>query len=66
MLIAHGAGPESLIALSVPRSDEMIVALLAILKAGAAYLPVDPATRPSRFLAALEDRAEPRREVAAP
>ncbi len=40
-LIEHGAGPERFVALAVPRSTEMVVALLAILKAGAAYLPVD-------------------------
>ena len=41
-LIAQGAGPEQLVAVALPRSVEMIAALLAILKAGAAYLPLDP------------------------
>ena len=37
-----GAGPETIVALCVERSFDMVVALLAILKAGAAYLPLDP------------------------
>ena len=37
-----GAGPESLVALCVDRSFEMLVGILGILKAGAAYVPVDP------------------------
>ncbi|MGW3210571.1 non-ribosomal peptide synthetase, partial [Streptomyces sp. NPDC001135] len=41
LLINHGAGPGQLVALAVPRSAEMIVAVLAVLKSGAAYLPLD-------------------------
>lgn len=42
LLIDQGAKPETFIALALPRSAEMVVSMLAVLKAGAAYLPIDP------------------------
>ncbi|MFW2244019.1 amino acid adenylation domain-containing protein, partial [Rhodococcus opacus] len=42
MLIERGVGPESVIALCVPRSVESVLAVWAVAKSGAAFLPVDP------------------------
>ncbi|MDY7534454.1 non-ribosomal peptide synthase/polyketide synthase [Pseudomonas sp. Bout1] len=40
-LIAQGVGPEVRVGVALPRSENMIVALLAVLKAGGAYVPLD-------------------------
>ncbi|HEV2780403.1 MAG TPA: amino acid adenylation domain-containing protein [Actinophytocola sp.] len=42
LLVEHGAGPERYVGLLLPRTSHAIVALLAVLKAGAAYVPIDP------------------------
>ncbi len=53
-----GAGPETLVGLCVDRSIDVIAAPLAVLKSGAAYLPLDPAF-PKERLAFLMEDAQP-------
>src|SRR5205807_1603199 len=54
-LLQLGAGRESVVGLCVERSPEAIVAILAVHKAGAAYVPLDPAYPPERLGFMLED-----------
>ncbi|MEV0251354.1 amino acid adenylation domain-containing protein [Nocardia sp. NPDC050712] len=42
VLIAAGAGPEQTVALAIPRSVESVLAMCAVAKAGAAFVPIDP------------------------
>ncbi|MGG1243884.1 amino acid adenylation domain-containing protein [Bacillus cabrialesii] len=55
LLIEKGLGPEQFVALSLPRSPEMVVSMLAVLKTGAAYLPLDPEFPADRISYMLED-----------
>jgi amino acid adenylation domain-containing protein len=58
-LAAHlrvaGAGPERCVGLFLERSAQFVVAALAVLKTGAAYLPLDPSTPPDRAVFILAD-----------
>lgn len=54
-----GAGPEVLVGVALDRSVELMVALLAVLKAGAAYVPLDPASPPERLGAMMADAGVP-------
>jgi amino acid adenylation domain-containing protein/non-ribosomal peptide synthase protein (TIGR01720 family) len=54
-LVALGVRPEDRVGLAVERGIEMVVALLAILKAGAAYVPLDPAYPSDRLAHMMED-----------
>ncbi|WET80966.1 amino acid adenylation domain-containing protein [Amycolatopsis sp. QT-25] len=56
-LVAHGIGPERLVALAMPRSIEFVIAILAVHKAGAAYVPVDPDYPEERKRQMLDDTA---------
>ncbi len=56
-LIGLGAGPEEIVAVSLPRSADLVIALLAVLKTGAAYLPLDPGYPAERLCALIEDAA---------
>ncbi len=54
-LIARGIGPEQVVAVALPRSVDLVVALLAIVKAGGGYLPIDPAYPAERIAYLLAD-----------
>ena len=54
-LIARGAGPEQIVAIALERSVEMVVAIVAVLKSGAAYMPMDTETPPARLAFMLSD-----------
>jgi non-ribosomal peptide synthetase component F/acyl carrier protein len=57
LLTGHGVGPGQCVALMFSRSAEAIVAMLAVLKSGAAYLPIDPALPAARIGFMLADAA---------
>jgi len=57
LLAAQGAGPGQSVALLFSRSAEAIVAILAVLKTGAAYVPIDPAVPDARLEFTVDDAA---------
>ncbi|MFE6978163.1 amino acid adenylation domain-containing protein [Streptomyces sp. NPDC057682] len=57
-LVRRGVGPEQRVAVALPRSVEWLVAVLAVVKAGGAYLPVD-LTYPADRIAYMLDDAQP-------
>nr|WBO80847.1 amino acid adenylation domain-containing protein [Streptomyces sp. SBE_14.2] len=59
LLVADGAGPEERVAVAMERSADLVVTLLAVLKSGAAYVPLDPAHPAGRTAHVLAD-ARPR------
>ncbi|WP_051473470.1 non-ribosomal peptide synthase/polyketide synthase [Saccharomonospora piscinae] len=56
-LRARGAAPERLVAVALPRTPDLLVALLAILRTGAAYLPIDTGYPADRLSAMFDDAA---------
>ena len=58
-LIALGVGPDQPVAICLERGIAMVVSLLAVLKAGGAYLPLDPAY-PAERLRQIVDDAKPK------
>src|SRR5262249_4224798 len=54
-LRARGAGPGHIVGVCLPRTSELIVALLAVLKTGAAYVPLDPTYPLDRISFMLQD-----------
>ncbi|ONI88803.1 hypothetical protein ALI22I_17665 [Saccharothrix sp. ALI-22-I] len=55
LLIGRGAGPERIVALLLPPGPEFVIAVLGVLKTGAAYLPVDIGYPPERVRHILAD-----------
>ncbi|MHA6794020.1 non-ribosomal peptide synthetase [Pseudonocardia bannensis] len=57
LLLARGAGPETVVALGLPRSAETVIALFAVLRTGAAYLPLELDHPAERLVSTLRDAA---------
>ncbi|GAB08434.1 putative non-ribosomal peptide synthetase [Gordonia araii NBRC 100433] len=55
VLLEDGVGPEVLVALAIPRSVELLIAIWAVAKTGGGYVPIDPDYPPARVTAMLED-----------
>ncbi|BBY10623.1 non-ribosomal peptide synthetase [Mycobacterium marseillense] len=57
LLVAQGAGPGQRVAVVIPRSAEAVIAIFAVLKTGAAYVPIDPSVPAARLEFVLGDAA---------
>lgn len=64
-LAAQGVGPGAIVAVAVPRSVELVAALCAVHRAGAAYVPLDPDYPAERLAFMLKD-ARPTAVIATP
>ncbi len=56
-LVGLGAGRDCIVAVAMPRSPDLVLAMLAIAKSGAAYLPLDPDAPLARLSVVLQDSA---------
>ncbi len=59
LLIAEGVGADTVVGLLAPRSTDFVIAMLAIFKAGGAYIPLDPAHPAQRHTQVLQQSAAP-------
>ncbi|MFE3258309.1 amino acid adenylation domain-containing protein [Nocardia sp. NPDC059229] len=57
IIAGYGVGPGEFVGLALPRSVDLIVAIIAVLRAGAAYVPLDPSYPHGRLRAVLDDAA---------
>ncbi|MCO5994851.1 amino acid adenylation domain-containing protein [Actinoallomurus rhizosphaericola] len=64
-LTALGVGPETIVAIALPRSVDFVVSALGVSRAGGAYLPIDPGHPPDRVAFMLDD-ARPACVIARP
>ncbi|WP_262062073.1 non-ribosomal peptide synthetase [Streptomyces sp. STR69] len=56
-LVRRGAGPEDLVLLALPRTEDLVIGLLGILKSGAGYVPLDPQYAQGRAQSVLSQAA---------